>query len=91
MGKIYSQLGFEERVLIGHLHADGLSKRKIGLQLERSASTISRELHRGGKPLKSACLSYDATSAQGRAKARRRRISRFKMARLLSLTKGGPA
>ena len=28
MGYEYSQLGFDERVLIGHLHADGLSNRK---------------------------------------------------------------
>jgi transposase, IS30 family len=77
MGKEYSQLGFEERVLIGHLHADGLSYRKIGTRLGRSPSTICRELRRGGKRLKS----YDPGLAERRARQRRRAISRFKMVR----------
>jgi transposase, IS30 family len=77
MGKGYSQLGFEERILIGHLHADGLSNRKIGTRLGRSASTISRELRRGPKWLKS----YDAARADRGARQRRRAIPRFKMVR----------
>ncbi len=81
MGREYSQLSFEERVLIGHLHADGQSSEKIGTRLGRAASTISRELRRGGKPQKSGTLAYDATKAEGRATRRRRAISRFKLAR----------
>ena len=77
MGCEYSQLGFEERVLIGHLHADGLSNQKIGARLGRSPSTIGRELRRGGRQLEG----YDPARADRRAKRRRRAFSRFKLAR----------
>jgi transposase, IS30 family len=81
MGRKYSQLGFAERVLIGHLHADGLSNGKIGTRLGRSVSTISRELRRGPKRQES----YDPACADRRAKQRRRAIPRFKLARQADL------
>ena len=77
MGYEYSQLGFDERVLIGHLHADGLSNRKIARRLGRSASTVGRELLRGVMPRQS----YDPAQADLRAKQRRRAFCRLKMVR----------
>jgi IS30 family transposase len=44
MGKSFSQLSYEERVLIGSLHKAGSSVRSIAAMLGRSPNTISREL-----------------------------------------------
>ena len=44
MNKSFSQLSYEERVLIGSLHAAGSSARSIAAVLNRSPNTISREL-----------------------------------------------
>ncbi|WP_082368893.1 helix-turn-helix domain-containing protein [Arthrobacter sp. ERGS1:01] len=41
-------LSLEERLLIAGLHLAGGSARSIAMQLDRSASTISRELRRNG-------------------------------------------
>jgi transposase, IS30 family len=81
MGVQYSQLGFEERVRISHLHADGLSANAIAARLGRAASTVSRELRRGASPPKKDRPAYDAARAQRRAAHRRRAFSRFKLAR----------
>ncbi len=40
----YSQLSLRERVAVDLLHREGLSVRSIAARLDRSASTISREL-----------------------------------------------
>lgn len=45
----YKHLTTEERECIMVLHSHGLSERKIALKLERSHSTISRELKRNSK------------------------------------------
>lgn len=46
MGKIYEQLSIEERTKIQMQLADGVRPAAIALGLNRSPSTISRELHR---------------------------------------------
>ena len=46
MGKIYKQLTIEERTMIQTQLAMGIKPVAIALELNRSASTISRELHR---------------------------------------------
>ena len=46
MGRIYRQLSLEERCAIARLYEDGLSIRQIAASLDRSASTVSRELNR---------------------------------------------
>jgi len=48
MGKIYEQLSIEERTKIQMQLEAGLSPAAIALGLNRSPSTISRELHRNG-------------------------------------------
>ncbi len=44
MKKSFSQLSYEERVLIGSLHTAGSSARSIAAMLGRSPNTISREI-----------------------------------------------
>lgn len=44
MARSFRQLSYEERVLVGSLHAAGSSVRSIAAALERSPNTISREL-----------------------------------------------
>jgi IS30 family transposase len=46
MGQKYSQLSLEERCSIAQWHANGQSIQKIVATLDRSASTISREVRR---------------------------------------------
>ncbi|OZB74468.1 MAG: hypothetical protein B7X29_10715, partial [Halothiobacillus sp. 13-55-115] len=48
MGKIYKQSSIEERALIQTQLAMGVKPTAIAMGLNRSASTISRELHRNG-------------------------------------------
>ena len=48
MGQIYIQLGIEERCEVARLYSEGLSIRQIAATLDRSASTIARELKRNG-------------------------------------------
>jgi transposase, IS30 family len=65
MGKTtYGQLGLTERIEIYRLHADGKSMRFIARALERSASTISRELTRNSKVSKKWSGGYDPQRAQ---------------------------
>jgi IS30 family transposase len=42
----YTHLSQDERYQIQHLHGGGFSTREIGIQLERAATTIGRELLR---------------------------------------------
>lgn len=60
----YEQLGLGERIEIYRLQADGKSLRGIAAALGRSASTISRELKRNGKPSKQWNGGYDPQRAQ---------------------------
>ena len=60
----YEQLSLTERIEIYRLHADGKSQRFIAGVLERSVSTISRELKRNGKASKKWHAGYDPQRAQ---------------------------
>jgi len=73
MGKYYRQLTLEERCEIARLHADGQSIRQIAASLDRSASTISREIRRNGSRQKG----YRPGYADEQTWARRWRGSRL--------------
>jgi IS30 family transposase len=67
MGRRYKQLSLEERCKIARLQAEGRSIRQIAADLDRPASTISRELRRNrGKE-----VGYMPSYAQQQAQARR--------------------
>ena len=74
MGRTYRQLSAEDRCEIARLHSLGTSLRQIAASLDRSPSTIFRELDRnkGSKP------GYQPVRAQERARAMRWRGSRLK-------------
>ena len=67
MGTKYDQLSLEERCEIARLQADGRTVRQIAATLDRSASSISRELRRN----RGQQIGYKPAHAQERAKARR--------------------
>jgi IS30 family transposase len=67
MGRSYEQLSLEERCQIARLQAEGCSLRKIAADLDRSPSTVSRELKRN----RGVEVGYKPTYAQQQAKARR--------------------
>ena len=73
MGEHYGQLSLEERCKIAELHQAGQSLRQIAAALDRSASSISRELRRN----RGAQVGYRPTYAQQRAAARRWKGSRL--------------
>jgi IS30 family transposase len=73
MGTKYDQLSVEERCEIARLHGEGRSIRQIAAALDRSASSISRELKRNrGKQ-----VGYQPAYAQQQAGARRWKGSRL--------------
>jgi IS30 family transposase len=73
MGRTYQQLSLEERCWAAKLRAEGRSIRQIAADLDRSPSTISRELKRNsGKQ-----VGYKPAYAQERARARRWKGSRL--------------
>ena len=73
MGRRYEQLSLDQRVEIARLQADGCSIRQIAAALDRSPSTISRELRRNeGK-----AVGYKPVYAQERTRARRWKGSRL--------------
>ncbi|WP_347505302.1 IS30 family transposase [Pseudomonas anguilliseptica] len=63
----YSELSVEERATIQIGHAQGFSLRKIAHLINRSPSTISRELRRN----REVCGRYSARAAQQQMRARR--------------------
>ena len=67
MGKSYGHVTIEERCEIARLQASGYSIRQIAASLDRSASTVARELKRNG----SRTLGYQARYADQQAHARR--------------------
>ena len=67
MGEHYQQLTIEERCEMARLHAQDLSIRQIATSLDRSPSTVSRELNRNG----SRTQGYQPVYAQQQARARR--------------------
>jgi IS30 family transposase len=74
MGKIYEQLSLEERCTIARLREAGQSIRQIAAALDRSASTISRELARNSTHSKQ---EYRPVHADEQAWARRWRGSKL--------------
>ena len=67
MGRRYEQLSLEERCTIARLQAEGRSVRQIAAALDRTPSTISREVRRNrGRE-----VGYKPGYAQDQAKARR--------------------
>ena len=73
MGVRYKQIDIEEREEIARLHAEGCSVRQIAATLDRTPSTISREMNRNG----SADGGYRARYADEQAWARRWRGSKL--------------
>jgi transposase, IS30 family len=67
MGTYYQQLCLEDRIAIAVLYAQGLSIRQIATALDRSPSTISREIKRNV----TAQSGYQPGAAQDKTKARR--------------------
>ena len=73
MGHCYGQLSLEERCTIARLHEAGQSCRQIATAMDRSASTISRELRRN----RGVQVGYKPVYADEQAWARRWRGSRM--------------
>lgn len=73
MGEHYGQLGLEERCTIAELHQAGQSIRQIASALDRSPSSISRELKRN----RGVQVGYKPSYAQEQAAARRWKGSRL--------------
>src|ERR1700676_635395 len=73
MGKQYGQLSLEERCKVAELYQAGGSLRQIAAALDRSASSISRELKRN----RGAQIGYKPAYAQEQAAARRWKGSRL--------------
>ncbi|MEY4427381.1 MAG: hypothetical protein RLZZ182_70 [Pseudomonadota bacterium] len=72
-------LSFAEREEIGLLHTQGLGVREIARRIERSPSTVSRELRRNAAT-RGGCLLYRPSVAQWKAQ---RAASRPKVSKLL--------
>jgi IS30 family transposase len=73
MDRQYTQLSLEDRCAIATLHAQGRSIRQIATALDRSPSTISRELKRNhGRE-----VGYKPTYAQAQTRGRRWKGSRL--------------
>jgi IS30 family transposase len=85
MGKKYEQLSLEERCAIARLHEDGQSIRQIAANLDRAASTISRELKRNGTG------DYKPAYADEQAWARRWRGSRMERLAGPAKSRAGPS
>jgi IS30 family transposase len=73
MEQRYSQLSLDDRIQIARLQAQGSSIRQIAANLDRSPSTISREVKRN----KAAAKDYKPVLAQERTAARRWKGSRM--------------
>jgi len=73
MGNHYKQLSLEERCSIAQWHATGQSNKEIAAALDRSSSTISRELKRNSGRK----VGYKPAYAHEQARARRWRGSRL--------------
>jgi IS30 family transposase len=67
MGECYYQLSLEERCTIARLHEDGQSIRQIAAALDRTPSSVSRELKRNS----GRAVGYKPAYADEQAKARR--------------------
>jgi transposase, IS30 family len=67
MGRKYEQLSLDDRCEIARLQADGQTIRQIAAALDRSPSTISREMRRNG----GRSIGYKPSYAQEQMRARR--------------------
>ena len=90
MGKHYGHVTIEERCEVARLQAEGRSIRQIAAGLDRSPSTVARELKRNG----SRTGGYKPVYAHQQARARRWRGSRMERddalrARVLSCLQQG--
>src|ERR1700730_702828 len=73
MGRRYEQLSLDQRCEIARLRADGCSVRQVATALDRSPSTISREIKRN----KGKHVGYKPSYADQRTRARRWKGSRL--------------
>ena len=73
MGRSYEQLSLDDRCEVARLSANGSSIRQIAAALDRSPSTISRELKRN----RGAQVGYRSSYAQQQTRARRWKGSRL--------------
>src|SRR5580698_8769873 len=73
MGRSYEQLSLDDRCEIARLQGNGCSVRQIATALDRSPSTVSRELKRNG----GAQVGYKPSYAQQQTRARRWKGSRL--------------
>jgi len=73
MGEQYGQFSLEERCKLAELHQAGQSLRQIAAALDRSPSSVSRELKRN----RGVQVGYKPTYAEHQAKARRWKGSRL--------------
>jgi transposase, IS30 family len=81
MEKTYQHLSLTERIDLYRMHAEGKSMRMIAGALNRSPSTVSRELARNSRPTKAWRGGYDPARAEALCQRRRRWHNRFKLAR----------
>ena len=81
MGQKYDHLSSDERLWIFHWQELGVSLREIARRLGRSASTISREVRRNGRPTRKWRGGYCPRRADWLAGFRRACDARFKLAR----------
>src|SRR5262245_1566505 len=81
MDKAYEQISLSERVELYRMRKQGCSMRAIARALERSPSTISRELKRNSRPTKAWSEGYEPVRAQALKERRRGWDARFKLAR----------
>ena len=73
MGRSYDQLSLDDRCEIARLSANGSSVRQIAAALDRSPSTVSRELKRN----RGAQVGYRPSYAHQQCRARRWKGSRL--------------
>ena len=73
MGKRYDQLDLDDRIEISRLQAAEKSRRDIGRQTGRGASTIGRERRRNSLPMGE----YKSASADRISLLRRQRLSKI--------------
>jgi IS30 family transposase len=73
MGRSYEQLSLDDRCEIARLSANGSTVREVAAALDRSPSTISRELKRN----RGAQVGYRSGYAQQQTRARRWKGSRL--------------
>ena len=76
LGKVYKHLDSDERDEIAVMQAEGYTQMEIAERLNRHPSTISREIHRNGSPVRS--TRYRSNRAQQRADGRKQ-VSHQKM------------